>query len=148
MKHLNRIFYLILVTAMGISISVNAQSKNNQKKEVALDGYCPVAYVAMKKAVKGKQEYSTNYKGKTYHFAAKKAVAMFEKDPSKFLPSYDGYCATAMSMGKEVKSDPKIFSLYKGHTYLFSTEKAKEMFDKDPEMYIKKGDKEFAQLNK
>jgi len=148
MKYLNRILTYSLIFFSALTFSVYAQKAEHHKKSVALDGYCPVAYHVLKKAVKGKPEFSSKYDGKTYDFVNAKAKMMFEKNPSKFLPKYSGYCATAMSMGKKLKSNPKLFTLYKGNTYLFSTKKAKMMFDKDPAMYSAKADKEFTLLNK
>lgn len=148
MKYLNRVLYFSFLILSVLTFSANAQTKRHHSAKIALDGYCPVAYQAMNKAVKGNPKFSSTYKGKTYHFAMEKAKVMFDKDPAKFLPAYDGYCATAMSMGKKLKSNPKLFSIYKGVNYLFSSKKAKMMFDKNPEMFIQKADKEFAALNK
>jgi len=102
----------------------------------------------MNKAVKGDVKFSSTYKGKTYYFAMADAKKMFDADPVKYLPKYDGYCATALAMGKKIESDPEIFSVYKGDTYLFSNKMAKEGFDKDPEMTIKSADKNLALLTK
>lgn len=148
MKYLNRVLYFSILFFTVFTLSVNAQTVKQNKDYLALDGYCPVAYHVLKKAVKGKAEFSTTYDENTYHFVNAKAKKMFDKDPGKFLPEYDGYCATAMSMGKKLKSNPKLFTLYKGHTYLFSSKKAKNMYDKNPGMFVKKADKEFAALNK
>lgn len=148
MKYLNRVLYFSFILLSALTLSVNAQTTKHHAKEVALNGYCPVAYQAMNKAAKGNPKFSSSYEGKTYDFADAKAKMMFDKDPAKFLPAYDGYCATAMSMGKKLKSNPKLFSVYKDHTYLFSNKKAKMMFDKNPVMFIEKADREFAALNK
>ncbi len=148
MKRITYLSLIILTIAFGLAFSANAQSSKEQKSKVALDGYCPVAYHVLDKAVKGKPEYSSSYEGKTYNFVNAKAKKMFDKDPAKFLPAYDSYCATGMSMGKKLKVNPKLFTEYKGKTYLFSSKKAKAMFDKNPEKYIKKADKEFQKLKK
>ncbi len=146
MKYLNRIVVYTITVVAVLTLTVSAQTAKHMGK-IAIDGYCPVAYHVLKKAKKGSPKYSFTYEGKTYHFVNAKAKMMFEKDPAKFLPEYDGYCATAMYMGKKLKSNPKLFTLYEGHTYLFSTIKAKQMFDKNPGMYVKKANEEFAMLN-
>jgi YHS domain-containing protein len=51
-----------------------------------------------------------------------------------------------MSMGTKLKSDPQLFSVYNGKTCLFSNKMAKDNFDADPAMYVKKADAEFAKL--
>lgn len=133
-----------LIAFLGMSFSSKAQEETNE--EVAIDGYCPVAYKKMDKAVEGKSEYAATHDGETYYFVKDKARKMFEKKPGKFLPEYDGYCATAMAKGKKVEAKGELFSKYEGETYLFSNEKAKKMFDENPEKFVKKADKKFAAL--
>jgi len=140
MKNLKKIFSLTILLLVSFTIYSNAQSKTKETSNIELHGYCPVAYAVMHKALEGKKEFSSVYKGKTYYLAMEKAKKMFDKNPGKYLPKYDGYCTTALAMGKKVESDPKVFSIYKGKTYLFSNKMAKETFDKDPEMIIKKAD--------
>ena len=113
----------------------------------ALGGYCPVAYVAMNKAVKGDPKVSLDYEGNHYVFAKPMAKEMFEKHPEKYNVAYRGYCATAVSMGKKIKSDPTIFTVSDGVTYLFSSVEAKKMFDAQPTMLAGKADEQWAGLN-
>jgi YHS domain-containing protein len=112
--------------------------------EPAFGGYCPVAYAMMQKAIKGDPEQTLVYDGHRYNFANADAKKMFEKDPSKFTVAYDGYCATAMSMGKRLESDPTIFAVKDGVTYLFSSAKAQEMFDAKPDEVVTKADQHWA----
>lgn len=110
----------------------------------ALGGYCPVAYVAMNKAVKGDPKLSADHEGRHYVFANADAKKMFEADPSKYEVAYAGHCATAMAMGKEMASDPTLFEVKDGTTYLFSSTDARKMFDGDPAGTIKKADQQWA----
>jgi YHS domain-containing protein len=118
--------------------------EGSMMKEVALHEYCPVAYSAAGKALKGNAMYSSTYKGKTYYFVGADIKKMFDASPTKYLPKYDGYCATAMAVGKWVESDPEIFTVHKGNTYLFSNKEAKAAFDSDPDETIAKAGKYFA----
>ena len=88
------------------------------------------------------------HKGKTYHFANAEAKQMFDAAPEKFLPKYDGLCATALAQGMKVESDPTLFTVHEGQTYLFSNAEAKAMFDKDKAGIIAKADKSWATLSK
>jgi YHS domain-containing protein len=113
---------------------------------VALKGYCPVAYVAMEKAVKGKPEFASEHQGQTYHFLNADAKKMFDQAPEKFLPAYDGYCATAVTQGQKLASDPTLFKVVNGRTYLFSSKKAVAMFEKDPAGVIAMADARWVEL--
>ncbi len=91
------------VLALAVAVGTYAETKP------AIGAYCPGAYVKMGKAVKGDPRWS-----------------------SKFNVTYHGYCATGVAMGKKIASNPELFTVEKGVTYLFSSAEAKAMFDKDP----------------
>lgn len=129
-----------LLVVAALAIGAGAMSWAGEGTQPALHGYCPVAYSAMGKAVPGKPEFETQYAGQTYRFASAEARGMFAQAPEKYLPAYDGACATAMAEGKKLASDPKLFTVKDGRTYLFSSAKAKAMFDKDPAAVIARAD--------
>ena len=107
-----------------------------------LQGYCPVAYTEMHKAIKGEAKYASKYKGHTYYLANAEAKMMFEKDPGAYVNqiAYGGQCATAVAMGSTMNADPKVFAVEKNKVYLFSSVDAKKAFEKDPAMTIQKAD--------
>lgn len=148
MTHIIKRTFLVLVFAVSFALSLNAQDSKSNDKNAEFDGYCPVAYLVMNKNVVGDPKYSSTYGDKTYYLANADAKKMFDADPLKYLPKYDGFCATAVSMGKKIESDPELFSVYKGATYLFSNQMAKDKFDENPDMIIKKAEENFAALIK
>lgn len=114
----------------------------------ALEGYCPVAYVEMGAALKGSADHQSKASGKTYLFANADSKQMFDANPNKYTDAvqYGTYCATAMSMGKKLKSDMAIFSKQDGKIYFFSSADAKAMFEKDSAAFIGKADKAWQKL--
>jgi YHS domain-containing protein len=138
---------IVSLSVILIALAVGVASGEKAAKKAALGGYCPVAYVEMNKAVKGDPKFSADKDGKHYVFANADAKQMFDAEPSKYRVAYDGYCATAMSMGKKLKSNPKLFTVENGVTYLFSDSKAKKMFDGAPAGYVEKADEQWAALN-
>lgn len=136
-----------LMLAVGAALAVAvAAGTYAETKEAAIGGYCPVAYVKMGKAVKGDARWSSVRDGQTFLFSAAQAKEMFDKSPDQFNVAYHGYCATGVAMGKKIASNPEIFTVNKGVTYLFSTAEAKAMFDKDPDVSIAKADDHWASL--
>jgi len=137
-----------IVSALVVVVAVvTASASFAGDKHAEYDGYCPVAYVAMGKAVKGDPDVTTEFAGRKYVFVKAEARKMFETDPSKYVVAYDGYCATAVSMGKKLESDPTIFEAVDGTTYLFSSADAKKMFDADDEKTAAKADEQWALIN-
>jgi len=85
-----------------------------------VEGYDPVAYFIDKRAMKGKPEFTTNYKGATFHFTTKTHYELFRLEPEKYLPQYGGYCAYALGANNEkVEVDPETFKIIEGKVYLF-----------------------------
>ena len=68
-------------------------------KEPAIGGYCPVAYVAAGKALKGDPKYASDHDGKHYLLVNADAKKMFDDNPAKFTIAYDSWCATAVAHG-------------------------------------------------
>jgi YHS domain-containing protein len=112
----------------------------------ALGGYCPVAYAMMNQAMKGNPQHKSVHEAKTYHFANADAKKMFDAAPGKYLPAYDGICATGVAMGMKLQSNPQLFTVHEGRTFLFSDAKAKAMFDKDKANTIAKADAQWPKV--
>ncbi len=95
----------------------------------AIGGYCPVAYAAVGKAIKGDPKFASMHDGHKYLFVNADAKKAFDAEPGKFKIAYDGWCATAVAENMKVASDPTQFTVHEGRSYLFSSADAKKMFD-------------------
>ncbi|MGL4398389.1 MAG: YHS domain-containing (seleno)protein [Luteolibacter sp.] len=113
---------------------------------VELGGYCPVCYIAAGKAVKGSAEFTAVHEEKTYHFVSKETMEMFQKNPSKYLPAYDGLCAYGMSLGKKFPSDPTVFKVVEGKVYLNKNAEVGKLFGEGTMAQIAKADAEWKKM--
>lgn len=112
----------LFIIALFISISqfASAQTSPIDDKGLAIGGYDVVAYHTIKKAVKGDVHLSTVYKGGTYWFSSKNNKKVFEKNPSQYLPQYDGYCAWGVgAKNTKFPINPETFKIVDGKLYLF-----------------------------
>jgi hypothetical protein len=55
----------------------------------------------------------------TYWFASEENKKLFTESPAKYLPTYGGWCATAMAKGEKVEIDPTNFKVTNGRLFLF-----------------------------
>jgi len=94
-------------------------SYNLPASGVALEGYCPVAYFAVNKPVKGKPQFASTYNDVTYHFVSADAKQAFDASPQKFLPAYGGWCAFGMVVEDKFPVDPRNFKIVDGKLLLF-----------------------------
>ena len=94
-------------------------SYNLPSSGVAIEGYCPYAYFAVNKPVKGKPEYASTHNGITYFLVNADAKKAFDKDPEKYIPAYGGWCAFGMSVQDKFPVDPRNFKIVDGKLMLF-----------------------------
>lgn len=113
-----------------------------------IGGYCPVAYQQSGKAVKGDAKFKQIIRTEVYHLSSAEAKAAFLKEPDKFIPRYSGSCAEGLARGKRYASDPTVFAVVDGRTYLFFDAAAKKSFDSNPAETIKKADANWPELKK
>ncbi len=146
MQRMLKTLVACLVLVMSVGPLVAAETKP-AGKEPAIGGYCPVAYVKAHKAIKGDARYSSEQEGLVYLFSSREAKKMFDADPGQYRVAYHGWCATGVAMGKKITSDPQLFTVHKGVTYLFSSAEAKAAFDKSPDMTIAKAEENWPKLN-
>jgi YHS domain-containing protein len=141
---MKKIDVFIMIATSLISAAAMADGS-----KVKLGGYCPVAYVGAQKALFGNPDFNSEYEGATYYFINKGAKETFDKEPAKFANGvkYDSWCATGISLGKKLATDPKQFSVVEGKVYLFSSAEAKAMFDKDQVVMLKKAEANWAKLS-
>ena len=95
------------------------QHYNLGADKVAIAGYDPVGYFTQSKALKGRKEITAQHRGVTYHFATEENKKLFTGLPEKYLPTYGGWCATAMAKGEKVEIDPTNFKVTNGRLFLF-----------------------------
>lgn len=118
MKEIYVAAFLLFLTFSGFSQSEG--KKYNLEDGIALEGFDPVGYFTLGKAVKGRKEFSYFYDGGTYYFASGSNRDKFRLSPLLYIPQYGGWCAYAMGHdGTKVEVDPETFKVQQGKLYLF-----------------------------
>ena len=118
---------IILLLVSSFSTSSFAQDAAATRKKhfnldgtVAIEGYDPVAYFKINKAIEGDKNLSVYHQGVIYYFSSIENKEEFKKNPSKYEPEYGGWCAYAMgAKGEKVSVDPETFKIVNGKLYLF-----------------------------
>lgn len=137
---------LLFLTA---STTFFAQEYNIQDNYIAA-GYDVVAYFN-NNAVEGKNKFTTTYDGIKFKFSSEKNVAIFKKNPQKYIPQYGGFCAYAMGKDAErVSINPKTYEIRDGKLYLFYdsffNNTFKDWKKEGPEKLQKKADENWGKL--
>ncbi|MFD1794906.1 hypothetical protein FQV27_05525 [Paracoccus aurantiacus] len=107
----------------------------------ALSGYDPVAYVTQEKAVSGRAEIVTNWRGREYHFASEANRALFEANPRAYTPGFDGLCVVALTEGRSEPGDPRQFVTIGQRVYFVgSANRKQELLSHPRDMLMKAKD--------
>ena len=112
----------IVLVALTFATSLSAQDKmanNIDNSNIALAGYSPVSYLDLGLAQRGNKEYKSEYKKVVYYLTSGEQKATFDKNPSKYLPQYGGFCAFGTYAGAKFRVDPTKFIVKDGKYYLY-----------------------------
>ncbi|MEK6701454.1 MAG: YHS domain-containing (seleno)protein [Planctomycetota bacterium] len=104
---------------------------NIDERGLAMEGYDPVSYFTDGKPIKGDNSIARSFQGATYHFANVEHKNLFERDPSKYVPQYGGFCGYAASIDKVSPANPQIWQLVDGRLVLQHTPEAFRLFNQD-----------------
>lgn len=134
---------LLALSAVAHAADAVPKHYNLDADGLALQGHDPVAYFTQNKALKGSKEFSAAHGGVVYWFASADNRALFTASPAKYLPTYGGWCATAMAKGEKVEIDPQNFKVTNGRLFLFYKGlwgNARKDWDKDEAAQTTKAD--------
>ena len=137
-----RPFLLLVIVLLGACTSIKTAPVYVQNDR-ALEGYDPVAYFVVGKALMGKEKTTYQYNGTTWFFNSEENKALFVRSPEKYSPQYGGYCAYAMSHGFTVSSDPQAFSVINDKLYLNYSKSVRAKWLKDSSGHIVSADKQW-----
>ncbi|TCI92096.1 YHS domain-containing (seleno)protein [Tenacibaculum sp. M341] len=136
-----------------VSFAIFSSCTSNSDEKLAVSGYDVISYFNETKPVKGNETISTDYNGRTFHFANKESLNEFLKNPDKYVPQYGGYCAYAVAK-KKIKMDvnPEVYEIRDGKLYLFYnawfSNKLNDWQEEDTKALQKQGDINWAEMKK
>jgi YHS domain-containing protein len=134
MKFLNQLTLLLVLFIM--SSTALAQSTLFEAGESGFDGYDLVSYYQSDTPVKGKTEFSVQYRGVKLVFASSANLESFNRNPEKYWPSYDGWCAITMVRGDFVRPDYSMYKIQDDQLHFFAVRaffNGLTLWDKDPD---------------
>jgi YHS domain-containing protein len=115
------------VYALVLSLFIGAGVETAAAGGPAIEGYDPVAYFEMVKAVKGSESISHDWLGKKWLFVNEDHKSLFKADPMTYTPNYGGYCSyDSMALGHGHDIDPTAWRIVDGDLYLFFSEETAE----------------------
>ena len=114
-----------LASIMIMNLAQAAEPVSKSRRGVAIGGHDSVAYHSIDRepqanAVEGSKTYVVEYKGAKWRFGSKESADLFEADPERYSPAYNGHCANALSLGKGlVRTNGETWEIFDDKLYLF-----------------------------
>ena len=133
---------LILTTALLMGFTINAAAKDDHMN-TAIGGYDAVSYFTVNKAVRGSGFHTATHNSQVYLFSSKENKSLFEKNPSKYAPQYNGWCAYGVSVGKKFHTDPNVFAIVNNKLYLNLDSGIQKKWNAAQKKLIKDADKKW-----
>jgi YHS domain-containing protein len=136
--------YLLAVAVVSLAGcgAIQAQNPSGNYKPVnavadaedsrlLLKGADVVAYFTQGKYVQGSTQFKSTYEGVNFRFASAEDKALFDKEPTKYLPQYGGYCANGLVYGIPWGGDADTWLMHDGKLYIFGGKGSKDAFELD-----------------
>ena len=109
---------------------VNAVADGNDAR-VILKGADVVAYFVDGKYLAGNPQFSSQYEDITFRFANAEHKALFDKQPTAYLPQFGGYCANGIAYGIPWGGDADTWKIVGGKLFIFGGQLSKDAFELD-----------------
>ena len=132
-----------------VFVALFGSTARGDEPKLSISGYDPVAYFTDGRPVQGKAEFEYVWRKLRWRFASGEHRDLFIKDPQRYAPQYDGYCAMGASNQAAAHKDtvdPEAWAIVDGKLYLVHTRYWLEKWREKAKEYIKKADKDWQAI--
>lgn len=132
---------------IGALLALAGTASRAEEPRLSISGYDPVAYFTDSRPVQGKPEFEYLWHKLRWRFASGDHRDLFVKNPDRYTPQYDGYCAMGAAGGANAHKDtvdPKAWAIVDGKLYLTHMRQGMDAWRSNPAEYIKRADEDWA----
>jgi YHS domain-containing protein len=115
---------------------VNAVAEG-EDKHLMLFGYDVVSYFTDGAPKKGDSAIRSVYDDVTFRFASADHKAMFDREPAKYIPQFNGYCSNGIAYAIPWGGDADTWKIFGGKLYIFGGQGSKDAFMLDAPRNLK-----------
>ncbi len=124
----------------GAFSPVNAIAQETDD-HLLLFGADVVAYFTENRYMQGSPAYRSEYETVDFYFSSAANKALFDANPTAYLPQYGGYCANGIAFGIPWGGNAEDFILHDGKLYIFGGELSKKAYLLDLDNNIRLSEK-------
>jgi len=127
-------------------VTLFAPGARSEEPKLSISGYDPVGYFTDGKPVQGKAEIEYLWHKLRWRFASDAHRQSFARDPDRYAPQYDGYCAMGAS-GEDAAHkdtvDPNAWAIVDGKLYLVHNEYWLQVWQEKAADHIKQANRDW-----
>jgi YHS domain-containing protein len=125
----------------GGKISPANVHKMDGNDRVMLKGADVVSYWQPGGYKQGSATIKSTYENITFYFSSAENKALFDKEPTKYLPEYGGYCSNGIVYSIPWGGDADSYEMIGGKLYMFGGRGSRDGFMLEPQKNIALADK-------
>jgi len=128
-------------------VSLLGSTGRAEEVRLSISGYDPVAYFSDGRPRQGQAEFEYVWRRSRWRFASAEHRDLFIKDPQRYAPQYDGYCAMGaaeLAAAHKDTVDPEAWAIVDGKLYLVHTRYWLQKWREKAAEYIKRADADWA----
>src|SRR5262249_40768139 len=133
--HLSRLQRPTMVIAGLLLAMMLTPAARGEEPRLSISGYDPVAYFTDGKPIQGKADIEYVWRGLRWRFSSLAHRDLFTKDPERYAPQYDGYCALGVAAAAEAHKDtvdPTAWAIVDGKLYLVHDQHWLKVWQENP----------------
>lgn len=143
-------FALVVVLGLFFATNLSAQQHTYgfHGDEKPFDGNDLISYFDGK-VLQGKDDITYKYKEVTLYFANDENRERFKKDPEKYFPAYNGWCAIALASGTLARPNYSSYKVQDGKLLFFEVRaffNGKTAWEKDPDINRIAADAKYSEI--
>ena len=130
-----------------VFVALFGSAARGDEPKLSLRGYDAVAYFTVGRPVQGNAEFEYVWRKLRWRFATGEHRDLFIKDPQRYAPQYDGYCALGVADGAGAHKDsvdPEAWAIVDGKLYLVHSSYWLERWREKAAEYIKRADADWS----
>ena len=145
----NLLLLLLPLFSLGLSAQDAPTVHSCVTDGVAVGGYDLVSYHQEGGPVPGSADHAGEHGDLRYLFSTAANRDLFRADPERYLPTYQGWCAATLAMGRLACPDYTNFKIEQGRLLLFELAgftNGRSLWNSDPAGFRERADANFEKL--
>ena len=108
---------IMMLAFMFVGMATAQAGEFYEKNGFALGGYDAITFFEVSGPKQGSESINAKYKDSIFLFSSEDHKNEFLKNPEKFSPKYNGFCAFGLAGGYKAKTEPEAYSVVNGNLY-------------------------------